>query len=46
MRIFKHYIPWNLAFLVVAESAIVFGSVYAGHVIKHMLDFQIYGCGN
>jgi len=40
MRIFKHYIPWNLAFLVIAESILVFGSVYAGHVIKQMLDFK------
>ena len=40
MRIFKHYIPWNLAFLVVAESTIVFGSVYAGHIIKHIFDFK------
>src|SRR5262245_7272979 len=41
IRIFKHYIPWNLAFLVVAESVIVFGSVYAGYIIKRFLDLQI-----
>src|SRR5438034_7341818 len=40
IRICKHYIPWNLAFLVVAESVIVFGSVYAGSIIKRFLDFQ------
>lgn len=40
MRIFKHYIPWNLAFLVIAESIIVFGSMYTGHIIKQMLDFK------
>src|SRR5215467_16406077 len=40
IRIFKHYIPWNLAFLVVAESVIVFGSVYAGSIIKRFLDLQ------
>ena len=40
IRIFKHYIPWNLAFLVIAESVIVFGSVYAGYVIKQFLDFE------
>jgi hypothetical protein len=40
IRICKHYIPWNLAFLVIAESVIVFGSVYAGSIIKQFLDFQ------
>ncbi|HYV52570.1 MAG TPA: TIGR03013 family XrtA/PEP-CTERM system glycosyltransferase [Candidatus Eisenbacteria bacterium] len=40
IRIFKHYVPWNLAFLVVAESVIVFGSVYAGSIIKRLLGFQ------
>src|SRR5262245_17322636 len=40
IRICKHYIPWNLAFLVIAESMIVFGSVYAGAIIKQFLDFQ------
>ena len=40
IRICKHYIPWNLAFLVIAESMIVFGSVYAGSIIKRFLDFQ------
>jgi len=40
IRICKHYIPWNLAFLVIAESVIVFGSVYAGSIIKRFLDFQ------
>jgi sugar transferase (PEP-CTERM system associated) len=40
IRICKHYIPWNLAFLVIAESMIVFGSVYAGSIIKQFLDFQ------
>src|SRR5215813_4434009 len=40
IRICKHYIPWNLAFLVIAESVIVFGSVYAGSIIKQLLNFQ------
>src|SRR4030095_56468 len=40
IRICKHYIPWNLAFLVIAESVIVFGSVYVGAIIKQFLDFQ------
>src|SRR5262249_8855081 len=40
IRICKHYIPWNLAFLVIAESVIVFGSVFAGSLIKRFLDFQ------
>src|SRR5262245_28545107 len=40
IRIFKHYIHWNLAFLVVAESVIVFGSVYASSIIKRFLDLQ------
>ncbi len=40
IRICKHYIPWNLAFLVIAESVIVFGSVYAGSIIKRFLDFR------
>src|SRR4030095_2928950 len=40
IRICKHYIPWNLAFLVIAESVIVFGSVYASAIIKQFLDFQ------
>jgi sugar transferase (PEP-CTERM system associated) len=40
IRIFKHYIPSNLAVLVIAESVIVFGSVYAGSIIKHLLNFQ------
>ena len=40
IRICKHYIPWNLAFLVVAESVIVFASVYAGSIIKQFLDFH------
>jgi sugar transferase (PEP-CTERM system associated) len=38
IRIFKHYIPWNLAFLVVAESLIVFASVYAGSIIRQIFD--------
>src|SRR5262249_34649613 len=40
IRICKHYIPWNLAFLVIAESVIVFGSVYVGSIIKRFLDFH------
>src|SRR5438093_3299370 len=40
IRICKHYIPWNLAFLVIAESVIVFGSVYAGSMLKQFLDSQ------
>ena len=40
LRICKHYIPSNLAFLVIAESVIVFGSVYAGSILKQFLDFQ------
>jgi len=40
IRICKHYIPWNLAFLVIAESMLVFGSVYTGSVIKRFFDFQ------
>ena len=40
IRICKHYIPWNLAFLVIAESMVVFGSVYAVSIIKRFLDFQ------
>src|SRR5205809_7086041 len=40
IRICKHYIPWNLAFLVIAESVIVFGSVYAGSILKQFLDSQ------
>ena len=40
IRICKHYIPWNLAFLVIAESLIVFGSVYAGSIIKQFFDLQ------
>jgi len=40
IRICKHYIPWNLAFLVIAESVIVFGSVYAGSIIKRSFGFQ------
>jgi FlaA1/EpsC-like NDP-sugar epimerase len=40
IRICKHYIPWNLAFLVIAESVIVFGSVYASAIIKQFLAFQ------
>jgi sugar transferase (PEP-CTERM system associated) len=40
IRICKHYIPWNLAFLVIAESVIVFGSVYAGSIIKRLLNFH------
>src|SRR5215813_3988229 len=40
IRICKHYIPWSLAFLVIAESVIVFGSVYTGSIIKRFLDFQ------
>src|SRR5713101_143653 len=40
IRICKHYIPWNLAFLVIAESVIVFGSVYADSIIKQFLHFQ------
>jgi len=40
IRICKHYIPWNLAFLVMAESVLVFGSVYTGAIIKHCLDVQ------
>lgn len=40
MRVFKHYIPWHLAFLVLAESIIVFGSVYASHAIKHTLGLH------
>src|ERR1043166_1526485 len=40
IRICKHYIHWNLAFLVIAESVIVFGSAYAGSIIKQFLDFQ------
>src|SRR3989454_2594445 len=40
IRICKHYIHWNLAFLVIAESMIVFGSVYAGSIIKRFFDFQ------
>src|SRR5262245_43684674 len=41
IRICRHYIPWNLAFLVIAESVIVFGSVYAGSIIKQFLGFQL-----
>jgi len=40
IRICKHYIPWNLAFLVIAESVIIFGSVYVGSIIKQLLDFH------
>ncbi len=40
IRICKHYIPWNLAFLVIAESMLVFGSVYTGSIIKRFFDFQ------
>jgi len=40
IRICKHYIPWSLAFLVIAESVIVFGSVYAGSMINRFLDFH------
>ena len=40
IRICKHYIPWNLVFLVIAESMIVFGSVYTGSIIKQFLNFQ------
>jgi hypothetical protein len=40
IRICKHYIPWNLAFLVVAENVIIFASVYAGAIIKPFLDFH------
>ncbi len=34
MRIFRHYIPWKLFFLVVVEAMILFGSVYAGQAIQ------------
>ena len=40
IRICKHYIPWNLAFLVIAESMVVFVSVYAGSILKQFLHFQ------
>ena len=40
IRICKHYIPWNLAFLVMAESLLVFGSVYIGSIIKRFLDVE------
>src|SRR5262245_28321829 len=40
IRICKHYIPWNLAFLVIAESVIVFGSVYVYSIIKQFSNFQ------
>jgi sugar transferase (PEP-CTERM system associated) len=40
IRICKHYIPWRLAFLVVAESIIIFASVYAGSIMKEFLDFH------
>src|SRR5437016_5099983 len=40
IRICKHYIPWNLAFLVIAENLLVFGSVYTGAMIKRFLAFQ------
>src|SRR5262245_16809234 len=40
IRICKHYIPWNLAFLVIIESMIVFGSVYTGSIVKRLLGFQ------
>ena len=40
IRICKHYIHWNLAFLVIAESMLVFGSVYTGSIIKRFFDFR------
>src|SRR5215475_11812301 len=40
IRICKHYIPWNLAFLVIAEGIVVFISVYIGSIIKQLLNFQ------
>src|SRR5262245_35691223 len=40
IRICKHYIPWNLAFLVIAEGVMVFGSVYVGAIIRRLLDFH------
>ena len=39
IRICKHYIPWDLAFLVIAESVIVFRSVYVGCIIKSFFGF-------
>ncbi len=40
MRIFKHYIPWHLVLLVMAEIAVVFGSLYVGHLLKQTFNFQ------
>ena len=39
MRIFKHYISWHVLFLVFADWAIIFGSVYASLFVKP-LGFQ------
>ncbi|GIX49609.1 MAG: glycosyl transferase [Candidatus Tectimicrobiota bacterium] len=36
MRICKHYIPWKLLVLVVAEGAILFASVYAGAALGYL----------
>jgi sugar transferase (PEP-CTERM system associated) len=41
IRICKHYIPWSLAFLVAAESIIIFASVYAGSIMNQFLDFHV-----
>lgn len=41
MRIFRHYISWNLLFLVLVESLLIFSSFCASHLLKEYfnLDF-------
>lgn len=44
MRIFKHYIPWYVLSLMIADGVILFGSVYAGLAIK-FLGFTSFWLG-
>jgi hypothetical protein len=36
VRVCKHYVPWKLLFLVIAEMAIIIGSVYVSLMIQYL----------
>ena len=41
MRIFRHYVPWNLALLVSVESFLIFVIFCAGHILEHYFRLQV-----